>query len=91
MRKNTKFQWNTEQDVAFNTLKEKLTTAPILSFPDFDKPFTLPVDASDLAIGYILGQRNADGLETVCAYGGRGLRDQERKWHINEKEGLALI
>ncbi|CAG2241728.1 HACE1 [Mytilus edulis] len=65
--------------------------APILVFPDFDKPFVLSVDASDYAIGYVLGQLNPNTkLEHVVAYGGRSLNKNEQKWHINEKEGLAL-
>ncbi|CAG2250991.1 unnamed protein product [Mytilus edulis] len=62
--------------------------APILVFPDFEKPFVLSVDASDYAIGYVLGQLNPNTkLEHVVAYGGRSLNKNEQKWHINEKEG----
>ncbi|CAG2184771.1 TRMT2A [Mytilus edulis] len=90
-KKDVKFDWTTKQDDAFNTLKQKLTSAPILAFPDFEKEFFLSIDASDSAIGYVLGQKHHEGLEKVIAYGGRGLRDQEKRWHINHKEGLALI
>lgn len=83
--------WKPEHTDAFNLLKRKLTSAPILVFPDFSKPFVLSVDASDAAIGYVLGQINSQGLENVIAYGGRALRDQEKRWHINHKERLALI
>ncbi|VDI55350.1 Hypothetical predicted protein, partial [Mytilus galloprovincialis] len=38
-----------------------------------------------------LVKKHHEGLEKVIAYGGRGLRDQEKRWHINHKEGLALI
>ncbi|CAC5365147.1 unnamed protein product [Mytilus coruscus] len=52
---------------------------------------THQVDASDYAIGYVLGQLNPNTkLEHVVAYGGRSLNKNEQKWHINEKEGLAL-
>ncbi|VDH94009.1 protein SFI1, partial [Mytilus galloprovincialis] len=91
LKKDVKFDWTTKQDDAFNTLKQKLTTAPILAFPDFEKEFFLSIDASDSAIDYVLGQKDHEGLEKVIAYGGRGLRDQEKRWHINHKEGLALI
>ncbi|CAG2197506.1 unnamed protein product [Mytilus edulis] len=91
LKKDVKFDWTTKQDDAFNTLKQKLTSAPILAFPDFEKEFFLSIDASDSAIGYVLGQKHHEGLEKVIAYGGRGLRDQEKRWHINHKEGLALI
>ncbi|VDH91891.1 Hypothetical predicted protein [Mytilus galloprovincialis] len=87
LKKDVKFDWTTKQDDAFNTLKQKLTTAPILAFPDFEKEFFLSIDASDSAIDYVLGQKDHEGLEKVIAYGGRGLRDQEKRWHINHKEG----
>ena len=92
LRKSTKFHWNSECGKSFNTLKTALLNAPILAFPDFSKQFVLSTDASDTAIGYILGQINPDnGLEHVVSYGGRSLTACERKWHINEKEGLALV
>ena len=91
LKKNIRFQWKPEHTDAFNILKRKLTTAPILAFPDFGKPFVLSIDASDTAVGYVLGQINSQGLENVIAFGGRALRDQEKRWHINHKEGLALI
>ncbi|GJS74334.1 reverse transcriptase domain-containing protein [Tanacetum coccineum] len=43
---------------AFETLKKKLTEAPILIAPDWDLPFELMCDASDFAIGAVLGQRH---------------------------------
>ncbi|VDI35304.1 Hypothetical predicted protein [Mytilus galloprovincialis] len=90
-QKNKKFIWTQDCQAAFETLKHSLVSAPILVFPDFDKPFVLSVDASDYAIGYVLGQLNPNTkLEHVVAYGGRSLNKNEQKWHINEKEGLAL-
>lgn len=52
---------------AFDTLINKLISAPILVYPEFDKPFLLYTDASDNAIGGVLGQKHADG-EKVIAY-----------------------
>ncbi|CAC5372486.1 Retrovirus-related Pol polyprotein from transposon 297,Retrovirus-related Pol polyprotein from transposon 17.6 [Mytilus coruscus] len=75
LKKDVKFEWTTNQDNAFNTLKQKLTSAPILSFPDFEREFYHATDASDSAIGFVLGQKDDTGLEKVIAYG----------------EGLALV
>ncbi|KAK3100349.1 hypothetical protein FSP39_018534 [Pinctada imbricata] len=90
--KDSKFRWTDECTTAFNTLKAALTSAPILAYPDFSRPFVLSTDASEEAIGYILGQVDPNtNLEHVIAYGGRSLHAAEKRWHINEKEGLALI
>lgn len=90
-KKHAKFKWTNECQTAFDTLKQRLISAPILVFPDFNRSFVLSVDASDTAIGYVLGQLDHETKrEHVVAYGGRALHHHEKKWHINEKEGLAL-
>ena len=91
LRKDTKFFWTEECQVAFETLKKALVTAPVLAFPQFDKPFILAVDASDESIGYVLSQLDADNREHPVAYGGRALRNEELRWHITDKEGLSLV
>ena len=91
LKKQVKFAWTNAAQIAFETLKSKLVAHPVLIFPDFEKPFTLYTDASDLAIGYILGQRDDKGMEHVIAYGGRSMNMAERRWGITDKEGLALI
>ncbi|GJW02416.1 reverse transcriptase domain-containing protein [Tanacetum coccineum] len=58
LEKNTPFIFSNECIQAFNTLKKKLTEAPILIAPDWDLPFELMCDASDFAIGAVLGQRH---------------------------------
>ena len=93
LRKDSKFQWTEQCDVAFKKLKEKLTTPPILAFPDFsdESSFLLYTDASHLSIGYVLGQRVLKGHEVVIGYAGRLLRPAERNWGISDLEGLALV
>ena len=91
LRKEAKFTWSDECQTAFDSLKEALTSAPILAYPDMNKPFILSCDASGTAIGYVLGQLDDNGRERVIAYGGRALRDAERKWCIAERECLALV
>ena len=55
-RKNIKFQWNSECENAFNELKNRLITSPILLYPDNQKPYIVECDASNCAIGAILSQ-----------------------------------
>ncbi|GKF47893.1 reverse transcriptase domain-containing protein [Tanacetum coccineum] len=57
LEKETSFFFSKECIESFNTLKRKLTEAPILIAPDWDLPFELMCDASDFAIGAVLGQR----------------------------------
>jgi len=55
-KKDNKFTWNTEQQNAFASLKEKLTSAPVLNYPDFTRQFLITTAASDYAIGAVLSQ-----------------------------------
>ena len=56
-KKGAKFEWNSEVEQAWNTIKEMLVNSPILAHPDLDKRFTLISDASAYAIGAILAQK----------------------------------
>jgi len=56
--KKEQFQWRSEQEKAFNTLKEKMIETPILAHPDYDKEFILYTDASYQGLGFILLQRD---------------------------------
>ena len=53
-KKDRDFTWNTEEEAAFQKLKEALTSAPILQLFDKDKPHEVWVDASDYAVGAML-------------------------------------
>ena len=61
------------QQSTFDTLKEKLSSPPLLAYADFTKPFILHTGASIEGLGAALYQEH-DGLEKVVAYGSRGLR-----------------
>ena len=91
LKKNTPFKWTQECEDAFQLLKEKLISSPVLAFPDFNLPFELHTDASTKALGYILRQRYRDGSTRVISYRGRTLSKAERNCTITELELLALI
>lgn len=90
-KKNQKFTWTEETEAAFQLLKEKLVTAPVMTCPDFNKPFTLQTDASSFGVGWVLAQGSEDTGEQVIAYGSRSLSKQERKMSATERECLAVI
>lgn len=69
--------WDTNSQIAFNTLKEKLVTAPILGYADFTCPFILETDASGQGLGAVLCQQQGE-KKRVIAYASRRLRNAER-------------
>ena len=77
-KKTAKFKWSVQCQEAFIGLKQCLTTAPVLSLPDFTKQFILNTDASDSGIGAVLSQKQHDGSECVIAYASRVLSKPER-------------
>ena len=91
IRKNQKFRWNPEAQFAFDTLKEKLSKPPILVHPDFDREFILSCDASDIALGAMLGQKDDSNIIHPIAYFSKKLNATQMNYTIMEKELLAII
>ena len=74
------FNWTKECQEGFDKLKEALTTAPVLSYPDYTEPFTLETDTSLRGIGAVLSQKDQDGDYRIIAYASRSLRPAEKYW-----------
>jgi 8-oxo-dGTP pyrophosphatase MutT (NUDIX family) len=91
LKRQPKFIWEKEQQEAFETLKRKMTEAPILAHPDYDKPFILYSDASYSGLGHILAQKGNDSKEHVILYGGRKLQPAEQNYTITELECLGVV
>ena len=72
-------------------LKEKLTSAPVLSYPLFDRPFILETDASGEGLGAVLCQIQDDSLSHPIAYASRSLSKAEGNYSITELETLAVV
>ncbi|CAC5405888.1 unnamed protein product [Mytilus coruscus] len=68
LHNDQQFKWTDECQRSLEILKTKLTSAPILVFPDFNKEFILHTDASGTATGYVLGQHDKDKKLRVIAY-----------------------
>ena len=79
-----------EAEEAVRVLKEKITSAPVLVFPDFNKPFLLETDASKEGLGVVLSQKQDDGCYHPVAFGSRTLTLSEQNYHSSKLEFLAL-
>jgi hypothetical protein len=90
LAKDTKFEWTDECMVAFNTLKKLLTSAPIMMAPDWSLPFELMCNASDFALGAVLGQK-INKVPHAIYYVSRTLNDAQLNYSTTEKELLAVI
>ena len=90
-RKDVAFEWNGEQQQAFDGLKGLLTQAPVLSFPDFTKCFLLETDASGSGLGAVLAQKREDGSTSPVAYASRSLQSHEKNYGITELEALGVV
>lgn len=88
-KKNVEFIWTDECERAFNELKTKLSSNPVLAYPDFNKPFKVTVDASHLACGAVLSQDH-DGKDRPIMYISRTFKKCESNKAIIEKELLAI-
>ena len=91
LNKGEKYQWNAECQRAFEILRSKLTEPPILSYPDFSKPFVLYTDAATSnGVGAVLAQE-IDGKETVIGYASRSFKKNEKNYPEIEAELLAIV
>jgi hypothetical protein len=87
----TKFAWNKEAQESFETLKTAFTTAPILRHFDPTKPVILEADASGLALGGIVSQRDKDGCLHPIAYYSRKFTPAELNYEVYDREMLAIV
>nr|GEX63916.1 hypothetical protein [Tanacetum cinerariifolium] len=90
LEKNSPFIFSNECIQAFRTLKEKLTEAPILIAPNWDQPFEIMYDASDYAVGVVLGQRVEKHFRPIH-YASKTMNQAEMNYTTTEKEILAVV
>nr|GEV97018.1 reverse transcriptase domain-containing protein [Tanacetum cinerariifolium] len=90
LKKDTPFIFSQECVEAFQTLKRKLTKDPILIAPDWDMPFELMCNASDYAIGAVLGKRQNKHFRPIL-YASKTIKEAESNYTMTEKEMLAVV
>src|SRR5436190_14327523 len=89
-KKKVEYNWTNKQQQAFEFLKEKLITIPIVQYPDFKKPFFLYTDTSTIRIGSILAQKSKKGKH-VIAYASKTLTPAKKNYGVSELECLAIV
>jgi hypothetical protein len=83
--------WEPACEEAFIILKEKLSTAPVLVPPNWDLPFHVYVDASNIALGCVLSQKDTKNLDHPIYFASRQLIAAEKNYTTTEREALAMI
>ena len=90
LAKGIDFTLHDEAKEAFEAIKETLIKAPILQAPDWNQPFELMCDASNCAVGAVLGQRK-DNKPVVMYYASKTLVDAQLNYTTTEKELLSIV
>lgn len=90
LKKRNKIVIDQKYTDAFEKCKELLISAPLLQYPDYEKPFILTTDASNVAIGAVLSQGTV-GTDKPVAYASRTLSDTESRYSTIERELLAIV
>src|ERR1700761_514890 len=90
-KKDTPFMWTPECQKAFEALKRRVTSEPVLAHPDLTKQFELEVDASGYAVGAVLLQRQVDNKRHPIGYYSATLTPAERNYDIYDLELLAIV
>ena len=91
LQSNRKWSWEGPQRMAFQRAKESLSTSPLLTHYDPQKPLLLACDASPYGLGAVLSHLMADGKEQLIAFVSRTLSPAERKYAQLDKEALAIV
>jgi hypothetical protein len=86
LKKGVKYEWSQKCEDAFHTLRQHLTTAPMLAQHDNTKPFEVNCDAFGTGLGCVLMQDNS-----VIAYASRALRPHEQNYPTHDLELAAVV
>ncbi|KAB5589112.1 Retrotransposable element Tf2 [Ceratobasidium theobromae] len=90
-QKEEKWKWEEEEETAFRKIKEAISQDPVLRHPDEKKPYFLETDASGVAMGAILSQRQEDGYLHPIAYLSQSFNDAQCNYDTHDKELCTII
>ena len=85
------FQWTPEHQESFEKLKEALISAPVLSYPNYLKPFVLEMDASLKGLGTVLSREDGKGNLHVVSYTSQTLKPYEHLMKNYSSAKLELL
>ena len=85
------FEWTLEHQESFERLKHSLITAPILAYPNYEKPFLLEMDASLKGLGAVLSQQDLYGNQWVISFASRSLKPYEKLMRSYSSAKLQLL
>ncbi|GJT71478.1 reverse transcriptase domain-containing protein [Tanacetum coccineum] len=88
--KDTPFEFNDECQKTFEILKEKLSCDPVIVSPNWNLPFELMCDASDFAVGAVLGQKDGKNFYPIY-FSSKTLNPGQQKYTVTEKELMAVL
>ncbi|GBN87953.1 Retrovirus-related Pol polyprotein from transposon 17.6 [Araneus ventricosus] len=90
-KKNIVWKWSEQEQQAFQTLKQRMVTPPVLRQVDPTKPFIIRTDASGYALGAVLLQGDSPADERPIEYASRLLSSAGKKYSTTEREALAVV
>ena len=86
------FHWSSEEQKAFNNLRDKIVSTPILTLPDNSRPYRVEADSSNFATGAVLSQQcTEDRKWHPVVFLSKSLSPVERNYEIHDKEMLAIV
>ena len=91
LNKKVKFVWTDDCQMAFDKVKLLLQKSPVLKSPDYEKPFKLIIDSSDVGTGSVLVQEASDGLDHPVSYFSKKFLKYQKNYSVVEKETLGLV
>ncbi|GJU32045.1 reverse transcriptase domain-containing protein [Tanacetum coccineum] len=90
LEKDISFEFDDELKKSFELLKEKLTCAPMIVSPNWNLPFKLMCDASDFAVGAVLGQKDGKNFHPIY-FASKTLNPAQQKYTVTEKELMVVV
>ena len=90
-KKDVEFVWGDAQEKAFQIMKKMLVVSPIIQAPQWELPFHVFVDASDMAVGAALMQEKIRGWFRPVYYASRMLKPAEKNYTVTEREARGMI